>query len=42
VIIAKPMKRQQVMKEAKRNNTQKSYAWVYRGGEIEKKAVVYD
>ncbi len=32
----------QVMKEAERNNAQKSYAWVYRGGTEKKKAVVYD
>jgi len=32
----------QVMKEAERNNTQKSYAWVYRGGTEKKKAVIYD
>ena len=32
----------QVMKEAERKNTQKSYAWVYRGGCLKQKVVVYE
>ena len=32
----------QVMKEPERKNTRKSYAWVYRGGCIKQRVVVYD
>ena len=32
----------QVMKEAERKNTQKSYTWVYRGGCIKQRVVIYD
>lgn len=32
----------QVMKEAERKNTQKSYIWVYRGGCVKQKVVIYD
>lgn len=32
----------QVMKESERKNTQKSYAWVYKGGCVKQKVVVYE
>lgn len=32
----------QVMQEPERKNTQKSYIWVYRGGNLKHHAVIYD